>query len=79
MLPWQSPSSLATDAYKYSMAQAGFPLRRETFYFSFRRGGPQFVPFDLEAIVREMLDEVGPTAEDLEFARASGYTVSDAM
>lgn len=79
VLPWQSPSSLATDAYKYSMAQAGFPLRRETFYFSFRRGGPQFVPFDLESIVREMLGEVAPTAEELEFARASGYTVSDAM
>lgn|GEM_PF-596911 len=79
VLPWQSPSSLATDAYKYSMAQAGFPLRRETFYFSFRRGGPQFVPFDLEAIVRDMVGEVAPTAEDLEFARASGYAVSDAM
>ena len=79
VLPWQSPSSLATDAYKYSMAQAGFPLRRETFYFSFRRGGPQFVPFDLGALVREMVEEVAPTAEDLDFARASGYAVSDAM
>lgn len=79
VLPWQSPSSLATDAYKYSMAQAGFPLRRETFYFSFRRGGPQFVPFDLAKIVREMLAEIAPTPEDLEFARASGYAMSDAM
>ncbi len=79
VLPWQSPSSLATDAYKYSMAQAGFPLRRETFYFSFRRGGPQFVPFDLASIVREMVETIAPTPEDLEFARASGYTVSDAM
>jgi nicotinic acid phosphoribosyltransferase len=61
------------------MAQAGFPLRRETFYFSFRRGGPQFVPFDLARIVRDMVEQVAPTPEDLEFARASGYAVSDAM
>ncbi|MEM6296906.1 MAG: nicotinate phosphoribosyltransferase [Myxococcota bacterium] len=79
MFPWTTPSSLATDAYKYSMAQAGFPLRRETFYFSFRRGGPQFVPFDLAALVRGMLANVTPTAEDLAFARRSGYTMSDAM
>ncbi len=79
MTPWQTPSSLATDAYKYSMAQAGFPLRRETFYFSFRRGGPQFVPFDLAQIVRSMLGSVAPSPEDLEFARWSGYGVTDAM
>lgn len=79
MTLWTTPSSLATDAYKYSMAQAGFPLRHETFYFSFRRGGPQFVPFDLAAIVRSMLERVAPSSEDLEFARRSGYTVSDAM
>ena len=43
--------TLATDAYKFSMAQAGFPLRRETFYFSFRRGGPQYVPFDFAEMI----------------------------
>jgi hypothetical protein len=43
--------TLAADAYEFSMAQAGFPLRREAFYFSFRRGGPQYVAIDLAATV----------------------------
>jgi len=47
---------LTTDGYKFSMAQAGFPLREETFYFSFRKGGWQYIPFDLEERVRSMLD-----------------------
>lgn len=46
---------LRTDGYKFSMAEAGFPLRRETFYLSFRRGGWQYVPFDLEEEVRRLL------------------------
>ena len=29
---------LATDGYKLSMAEAGWPLRRETFYCSHRKG-----------------------------------------
>ena len=39
-------SLLATDAYKFSMAAAGFPLRTETFTYTHRRGGPHFLPFD---------------------------------
>lgn len=49
------PNILSTDAYKIAMAQAGFPLREETFYLSFRKGGWQYVPFDLAEIVRGML------------------------
>ncbi len=74
-----SSSVLATDAYKFSMAQAGFPLRRETFYFSFRFGGLHYVPFDLAQRVRAMTEALAPTAADLAFARAQGYGFTDAM
>ncbi len=72
-------SVLATDAYKFSMAQAGFPLRRETFYLSFRFGGFHYVPFDLAATVRRLTAGLEPTAADQAFARAHGYGLSDAM
>lgn len=58
------PSVLATDGYKLSMAEAGFPLRRETFYLSHRKGGPQLLPFDAEALVRRLL----PVAKEGDFA-----------
>lgn len=74
-----STPALATDAYKFSMAQAGFPLRIETFYFSFRRGGPQYVPIDLEQVVRAMLAGLVLDADAREFARNHGYGFSDAM
>jgi nicotinic acid phosphoribosyltransferase len=72
-------TTLATDAYKFSMAQAGFPLRRETFYFSFRRGGPQYVPMDVAETVRGLVDGMEVGEEDLTFARSAGYGLSDAM
>jgi nicotinic acid phosphoribosyltransferase len=61
-------SLLATDGYKLSMAEAGWPLRKETFYFSFRRGGAQVVPFDVEAMVRSLL----PRATDDDYAYLEG-------
>jgi len=72
-------SVLATDAYKFSMAQAGFPLRRETFYFSFRFGGFHYVPTDLAADLRALVEGLRPSPEDLAFAREHGYGLSDAM
>ena len=39
--------ALLTDGYKFSMAEAGWPLRRETFYSSHRKGGLQVLPFDV--------------------------------
>jgi nicotinic acid phosphoribosyltransferase len=72
-------SILATDAYKFSMAQAGFPLRPETFYFSFRRGGFQYIPFDLAQAVRDLVASITPTEEDHAFARAHGYGWTGAM
>lgn len=72
-------SVLATDAYKFSMAQAGFPLRRETFYLSFRFGGFHHIPFDLGATVRAMTAALHPSAEELAFAHQHGYGFSNAM
>jgi len=71
-------SILATDGYKFSMGQAGFPLRRETFYFSFRRGGWHFNPFDLEAEVRSLIS-TPPTATEYEYLAANNYRLTEAM
>jgi nicotinate phosphoribosyltransferase len=72
-------SVLATDAYKFSMAQAGFPLRRETFYLSFRFGGLHYVPFDLAERVRRLVAGLAVTPEIRAFAREHGYGLTDAM
>jgi len=52
------PSVLDTDAYKLAMAQAGAPLRPETFYLTFRRmtQGPWYNPFDLDEFFRAPRD-----------------------
>lgn len=74
-----SISTLCTDAYKFSMGQAGFPLRRETFYLSFRRGGVQHIPIDLDRAVRERIANLRVTAEEAAFVRELGYGITDAM
>src|SRR4051794_37523682 len=51
-------SLLMTDGYKLSMAEAGWPLRTETFYVSHRKGGRQVVPFDAAAEVKALLPKV---------------------
>lgn len=66
-----SASLLATDGYKFSMAEAGWPLRQETFYYAHRRGGVQVVPFDLEQWIRGLLPE--PSADDYAFLDAHEY------
>ena len=43
---------LATDGYKFSMAEAGWPLRVETFHYAHRQGGACVVPFDVADLVR---------------------------
>ncbi len=70
-------SLLATDGYKFSMAEAGWPLRKETFYFAFRRGGAEIVPFDVEAFVRS----IRPVVNDAECAylAAHEYAMGDAF
>lgn len=64
-------SLLATDGYKFSMAEAGYPLRRETFYYTHRRGGPQLWRLDAPRIVRELLPT--PTPEDYVFLEGAEY------
>jgi nicotinate phosphoribosyltransferase len=47
-----------TDGYKFSMAEAGFPLRTETFYYTHRRGGANgwhFMPVDPKEYVKSLL------------------------
>lgn len=76
------PSMLMTDGYKFSMAQAGFSLRRETFYLSFRREGCYFIPFDLEAVVREFLPDdldYSSGSNENDFLARHGYMMSPAM
>lgn len=70
-------SLLATDGYKLSMAEAGWPLRKETFYFSFRRGGAQVVPFDAEAMVRSLLPK--PRDEDYVYLADHEYAMGTAF
>lgn len=49
------PAKTDTDRYKLTMARAGFPLRRETFYLTLRKGGPHYVNFNVKAFVQELL------------------------
>ncbi|MEQ1501538.1 MAG: nicotinate phosphoribosyltransferase [Myxococcota bacterium] len=65
------PSLLETDGYKFSMAEAGFPLRRETFHYTHRKGGWQLVPLDVARFVREALPV--PTDEDWAYLDRHGY------
>jgi nicotinate phosphoribosyltransferase len=64
-------SLLATDGYKFSMAEAGWPLRKETFYYAHRKGGLQLVPLDIPAFIRGLLPE--PRPEDYEFLSRNDY------
>ncbi|HEY2515776.1 MAG TPA: hypothetical protein VGI39_33130 [Polyangiaceae bacterium] len=49
---------LATDGYKFSMAEAGWPLRIETFHYAHRKGGPAVVPFDVKEEIEKLLPVV---------------------
>ncbi len=68
-----SISLLATDGYKFSMAEAGYPLRRETFYFTHRGGGPQIVPFDARREITSMLP--GAPAQDYAYLSEHDYSM----
>lgn len=64
-------SLLATDGYKFSMAEAGWPLRTETFYYSHRKGGPQVLPIDVPAFVRSLLPR--PADDDYRYLAEHSY------
>lgn len=64
-------SLLATDGYKFSMAEAGWPLRQETFYYTHRKGGLQVMPLDVASFVQSLLPD--PKPEDYEFLSRNDY------
>jgi len=68
---------LLTDGYKFSMAEAGWPLRRETFYYSHRKGGLQVLPFDVETELKKVMPEVRPG--DWEYLAAHDYDLGSAV
>jgi len=78
ILGQEKASALMVDAYKLAMAQAGFPLREEIFALCFRRGGPFYNPFDLNAIVQFMLPSL-PSTKEAGFLTANGYPMTTAM
>jgi nicotinic acid phosphoribosyltransferase len=45
---------LDTDQYKFAMAEAGWPMREETFYYSHRKGGPHLLPVDVKEYIKEI-------------------------
>ncbi len=67
---------LATDGYKFSMAEAGYPLRRETFYYSHRKGGWSFLPIDVVAWIRGLLPRA--TAPDYDYLATNHYFLGGA-
>lgn len=64
-------SLLHTDGYKFSMAEAGWPLRQETFYYAHRKGGAAVLPFDAEAEVQKLMPE--PTEADYAYLASHEY------
>ncbi|MFL5320202.1 MAG: nicotinate phosphoribosyltransferase [Myxococcaceae bacterium] len=66
-----APSLLLTDGYKFSMAEAGWPLRTETFHYVHRKGGAQVVPFDIESELRALLPSAA--SGDYDFLDANEY------
>jgi nicotinate phosphoribosyltransferase len=67
---------LATDGYKFSMAEAGWPLRQETFYASHRTGGLQVLPFDIASELARVLPEIEPA--DWVYLREHDYEMGAA-
>jgi nicotinate phosphoribosyltransferase len=72
------PSILKSDGYKFAMAQSGFPLRRETFHLTLRKGGPFYVPVDLAAVIRAFIPTTIEAREDA-FLNAHGYHLTPGM
>jgi len=71
-------SPLMSDAYKFSMAQAGAPLRPEGFYGGFRKPGLYFNPFHLDAVLQAFKPRQ-PNAKENGFLQANGYGFTPAM
>ncbi len=66
----------ASDAYKFSMAEAGAALRQETFYYSHRKGGWggwHYMPIDVAEFFKKNTPVA--TSEDYAFLNKHGYDV----
>lgn len=75
-IPLQSRRpALWTDRYKLLMAEAGFPLREESFVLSFRRGGPYYVPLDLKAWIHALRPTPPSEAELAWVAEENGLSL----
>ncbi len=70
------PTLCHTDGYKFSMGEAGAPLREESFYYSHRKGGWSYNPLDIESFVRGLLPT--PTADDYAFLDRNNYRLGGA-
>ena len=69
-------SPLWSDAYKFFMALAGMPLRRETFVFSMRKGGPWYVPFDINDFIQSIKPRPATDAEKYWIDNNTNYGVA---
>jgi len=68
-----------SDGYKFSMAEAGFPLREETFYYTHRRGGANgwhYMPVDAQQYVKALLPR-GCTNDSLDDRMSDDYKYLD--
>jgi nicotinate phosphoribosyltransferase len=77
-----------TDGYKFSMAEAGFPLRTETFYYTHRKGGINgwhYMPLDAKQYIKDILPhqqlpdfptiDLAGLAEDYKYLEDNHYAV----
>ncbi len=64
-------SILETDGYKFSMQDAGWPLRKETFVYFHRKGGPQIVPFNIGRRITQLWPEA--SSQDYEYLGQNEY------
>ena len=72
----KTTSLLATDGYKFSMAEAGAALRHETFVYSHRRGGFNgwhYVPLDVPAFIKTHMPSQARAEEESEWAYLSHH------
>jgi len=71
-------SILMTDGYKFAMAQAGFPLREETFVLTLRKNGPFYIPLRFAEVIQNLIPDL-PTVKEGAFLTANGYGMTPAM
>ena len=72
---------LKTDQYKFAMAEAGWPLREETFYYSHRKNGPHLMPVDVKEYIKNLFTDwrQDPLKIAEAIRRVSGLQVGDWM